>query len=97
MHGTSPLNDLIATLCREWLRAQVEMWNVAVPKVALHDPLNTAVLVEPDLCTYQEMRVEVDERGVPSEVDGPANVRVATGVDAGAARDHIVDTLPAAS
>jgi len=93
LHGTSPLNDMIATLCREWLRAQAEMWNVEDPRVALHDPLTTAVLVEPGLCTYREMRVEVDDRGVPSEVGGPANVRVATGVDAEAARDHILDTL----
>ena len=93
LEGTSPLNDVIATLCREWLRAQSELWNVEDPQVALHDPLTTAVLVEPGLCSYRELRVAVDERGVPVEVDGAANVRVATGVDADAARAHIVDTL----
>lgn len=93
LDGTSPLNDLIATLCREWLRAQVELWDIEDPRVSLHDPLTAAVLVEPGLCTYRDMRAEVDDRGVPSEVDGPPDLRVATGVDADAARVHILETL----
>lgn len=93
LEGAGPVNDLLAILCREWLRAQAELWDIENPRVALHDPLTTAVLVEPGLCRYRELRVEVDDRGVPSEVDGPANVRLATEVEAAAARDHILESL----
>ncbi len=77
----------------KWLRAQAELWKVEDPRVALHNPLTAAVLVEPGLCTYRELRMAVDDRGVPSEVDGPANVRLATGVDADAFQDHLMHTL----
>ncbi len=91
-----PLNHLLSVLCRQWLGAQEGLWGVAEPAVALHDPLTTAVLVEPDLCSWRSTRLEIDDNGAPTEVDGPANAKVATSVDAERARSHIVETLLAA-
>lgn len=88
-----PLLRSLAVLCRQWLITQRDRFEIERPIVALHDPLTTAILTEPGLCTYRGTRIAVDDRAEVSEIAGPANVRVATAVDADAARDHIMDIL----
>ncbi|MEL6982268.1 MAG: nucleoside hydrolase [Actinomycetota bacterium] len=62
-----PLNQTLAALCREWLRAQDEDHDFDDPRVILHDPLAAAVLVEPDLCQWVDRRITVDHRGNATE------------------------------
>lgn len=92
------LGRALAGLCREWLALQRERFGVEQPIVALHDPLTTAVLSEADLCRYRECRITVDDRAATTEASDPRGpvgtaVRVATAVDAEAARRHIMDVL----
>ena len=88
-----PLNRALATLCERWLVAQAEELGVEHPLVALHDPLTVAVLAEPGLCGFADQRIEVDDRGVTTVVDGAVNVTAATTVDADAANQHVMATL----
>ena len=37
-----------------------EVWFKNVPRICFHDPLAGAVIFEPDLCTYQDGRVDVE-------------------------------------
>ncbi|MGB5759047.1 MAG: nucleoside hydrolase [Acidimicrobiales bacterium] len=87
------LQRALAVLCRHWLTTQAEQFAIEHPVIALHDPLTAAILVEPDLCTYRPRRIEVDDRGATTEVEGAPNIRAATGVDAEATRRLIMDTL----
>jgi purine nucleosidase len=57
------LDRTLAALCREWLRAQGEDFDLPDPRVALHDPLTAAVLVRPELCRWSDRTVVVDDRG----------------------------------
>ncbi len=88
-----PLNRLLAALCREWLDAQRQLFNIDKPIVALHDPLTAAVLVEPALCGYADRRIEVDGAAVARDVDGPPNIRAAATVDTEAARANVMAVL----
>ena len=67
------LNRMLATLCREWLRAQKDDFDIPDPRVVLHDPLAAAVVVRPELCAWADRTITVDGRGQSTllDRDGP--------------------------
>ena len=91
-----PLSAALAVLCHRWLATQRDRFGSDEPIVALHDPLTTAVLVEPGLCSYRDCRIEVDDGANVTEVDGEANIRIATDVAPEAARRHIMTVVTGA-
>jgi purine nucleosidase len=92
----SEINQALAALCTEWLRFQVEGFKSAQPRVALHDPLTAATLVESGLCPFQLERIRVDARGGSEILEGEANIEVATDVDPARVREHLMETWLAA-
>lgn len=62
---------LDAATCRERFRggpldvvaAMAEVWFRSVQKITFHDPLAAACVFEPELCSYQEGKVEVELSG----------------------------------
>lgn len=88
-----PLTVSLASLCEGWLQAQRDLFDRDEPRVALHDPLTAAVLVEPDLCPLQPRSIAVGSRGETTIVDEAPNVSVAVDVDPRAARDHMMSIL----
>lgn len=93
LHAGDPLNQMVATLSQGWLDAQRDLFRRDEPRVALHDPLTAALLVEPTLCKVDERRIAFDADGVSSVERGDANAVAATTVDADATRDHLMGTL----
>lgn len=87
------LNAAVARQCRHWLDLQRERFGRDRPRVALHDPLTAAVLVESALCPFEARRVIVDDQGAAQLDVGDPNVEVATDVDPDAAREHLMSTL----
>ncbi|MDH3682526.1 MAG: nucleoside hydrolase [Acidimicrobiia bacterium] len=67
--GGDRLNQTLAALCREWLRAQDQDFDLPDPRVALHDPLTAAVLVRPELCRWSDRTITVDDRGRATLLD----------------------------
>ena len=88
----SPLIQALGVLSKHWLVALVERLGAKSPRVALHDPLAIATLVESSLCPFEPRSIEVDERGGTIHLDSPANAEVATSVDNDALRRHLMDT-----
>jgi len=86
------LAQALSVLCDEWLRAQRELFRAPRPRVALHDPLTAATLVEPALCPFEPRRIAVDGRGGSEVLEGPPNIAVATDVDNDALRSHLLET-----
>ena len=62
------------------------------PRVALHDPLTIAWLMEPAICSFESRRVDVDDKGNLNSVPGPANIEIATDVDNRVLREHLLET-----
>ena len=68
----------------------------------LHDPLAAALLIEPDLVTYETVHVDVELGGrltagatlmrTPTD-DAPANARVAISVDIARAEEFVIDRI----
>jgi purine nucleosidase len=87
-----PLGESLAVSCREWLRAQVERLGSKRALVALHDPLTAATMVHDGLCPFRACRIEIDDKGETREVEGAANVEVATDVDEAGTREHLMTT-----
>jgi purine nucleosidase len=83
----------LATLCEEWMRAQVERFGAKQGIVALHDPLAAATLVRDDLCPFESQCVEIDESAAVRINKGQPNIAVATDVDEAATRDHLMEVL----
>jgi len=81
----------LAALCEVWLTAQAEKLGAKRPRVALHDPLTAAVLVEPGLCPFEPRRIEVDEHGAARNGAGAPNVLAATDVDNEALCRHLME------
>lgn len=90
--GGDSLARALAALSEEWLRAQRERFASAQPRVALHDPLTAATLVEPELCSFAPHRIRTDDRGGSEILEGEPNVLVATDVDAEKLRMHLMET-----
>ena len=82
----------ISTLSAVWLDFLRDRFGREAPRVALHDPLTAAVLVEGGLCPFEEQRIRVDDAAVSEQVEGPANIRAATDVDVDKLRDHLMET-----
>jgi purine nucleosidase len=94
--GGDALACALAALCEVWLTVQVERFNSKRPRVALHDPLTAAVLVEPGLCPFATRCIQVDDHGAAHSAPGAPNVEAATDVDVAALRQHLMQTwLPA--
>ena len=89
--GGDPLCQALHRLCIEWLRAQEERLGFERPAVMLHDPLTAATLVRPELCSWAEQDVCVDDDARSTVGEGTA-LRVATEVDLPATRAHLLDT-----
>lgn len=87
------LARVLSVLCGHWLTAQRELLGSEKPGVALHDPLAAAILVEPDLCRFEQRRIAIDDNGATTPAVGPDNVDAAVDVEARAVRDHLMATL----
>ena len=61
------------------------------PRVALHDPLTVATVVEPELCRFESRQISVDEEGRTERVSGGASVEVAVSVENEALREHLME------
>jgi len=81
----------LSKLSAIWLEVQREFGSKE-PKVALHDPLTAAVLVETGLCRFAERSIAVDDAGATTEGKGAPNVRAALDVDNDSLRDHLMET-----
>lgn len=90
--GGDALARQIAALSSEWLDFQRTRFGAERPRVALHDPLTAAVLVEDGLCPFEERRIRVDDKAVAEDEPGEPNVSVATDVDTEALRNHLMET-----
>lgn len=86
-----PMAQMLSVLCGHWLDAQRTLFGRDEPRVALHDPLTAALLVEPDLCPVEDRSIEVDDHGAARAVHGDANVSAAYDVDPEAVRRHLMD------
>ena len=87
-----PLSRALFELCEVWCAAQVEKLGAKRGRVALHDPLTAAVLVEPALCPFEPRRVVVDDSGASKHEEGPPNLLAATDVDNKALCRHLMET-----
>jgi len=79
-------------LSRIWLETQARL-GFPHPRVALHDPLTLATLVEHDLCPTEPMRLSISADGKTRRHPGEANVEVAIDVDPERMRRLLMDTL----
>jgi purine nucleosidase len=89
--GANPLARALSSLCEEWLVALRDRLGARNPRVALHDPLTVAVLVEPELCPFESLEIRVDQEGRTERVSGGASVEVAIGVENEALREHLME------
>ena len=87
------LNQAVAVLCERWLDVQRDDWGRARPRIALHDPLTAAVLVDKELCRFEPMRLSAADDGSALDEPGTPNVELAVEVDAAAVRANIMGTL----
>ena len=90
--GGDALAQQISTLCTHWLDFLRARAGGKEPRVALHDPLTAATLVEAGLCPFEERRIRVDDGAATTVETGVANVEVATDVDTAALRQHLMET-----
>ncbi len=81
-----------AALCTHWLDFLRPHAGHGKPRVALHDPLTAAILVENGLCNFTERRVRLDEKAAAEIEPGEPNLLAATDVDVKALRDHLMAT-----
>jgi inosine-uridine nucleoside N-ribohydrolase len=86
------LAQMLSKLSTVWLDVLRTSISKAPPRIALHDPLTAATLVEPGLCHFEERRIEVDGVGASRPARGPDNIEAAIDVDNAALRDHLMKT-----
>jgi hypothetical protein len=60
------------------IQALYELWDKATP--ILFDPVAVALTVDESLATMEDLRLEVDDKGLTTVEKGKANARVATGL-----------------
>ena len=88
------LTAAISRLCVHWLELQQHTFDRAEPRVALHDPLTAAVLVEDSLCTFAPHSIAVDDQGATHHAGVDVHpVTAATDVDPEAVRRHLMSIL----
>jgi inosine-uridine nucleoside N-ribohydrolase len=90
--GGDALARALADLCQRWVAVQEKM-GFPKPGVCLHDPLTVALLVCPDLCPTEEMRLVISEDARARRTEGPPNARVAVAVDEERTRQLVLDTI----
>ncbi|MGH7174697.1 MAG: nucleoside hydrolase [Gemmataceae bacterium] len=66
------------TLLTYQIQALYQMWNAATP--TLYDPVAVMLCFDERLCTMEDLRLEVDDKGMTRAVKGAANARVATAI-----------------
>ena len=101
-----PLARAIGVILRQWTGVQKKLfssWGGPEPSefvAFLHDPLTVQALIDPAPLRFETLRIiPTIERGVLRTLEGPASaglgseMRVATGVEAVAAREAIVSRL----
>lgn len=81
----------LSELCGVWLEALRQHFKVPEPRVALHDPLTIATLVEDGLCRFAQVELQVDDEGRTTRGAG-APAEVATDVDVEKTRLHLMET-----
>jgi inosine-uridine nucleoside N-ribohydrolase len=86
------LAQTLATLSREWLIVLRDKLGASKPRVALHDPLAIATLVQPDLCPFERRQIRVDTQGFTHRESAGATVSVAVDVDRTTLRSHLMET-----
>ncbi|MFP6664789.1 MAG: nucleoside hydrolase [Deltaproteobacteria bacterium] len=89
----SALPQKLAELAGIWLDFLREKMGRGEPRVALHDPLTAAILVDAGLSSFTEKRIRTDARAASFAEAGPANISVATDVDNDALRHELMETL----
>jgi purine nucleosidase len=86
------LSRALAVLSEEWLGVQAERLHAKHPRVALHDPLTLATLVEDTLCSFSAAEVEVNDAGATKHLPGGAPIEAAVAVDVPRVREHLMET-----
>ncbi|HTU90802.1 MAG TPA: nucleoside hydrolase [Gemmataceae bacterium] len=66
------------TLLTYQIQALYQMWNAATP--TLFDPVAVMLCFDERFCTMEDMRIEVDDKGMTREVKDAAKARVATAI-----------------
>jgi len=92
LSGGDALAQMLSKLSAVWLDVLRTRMGADSPRIALHDPLTAATLIEPDLCRFEERRIEVDGVGASRPASGPDNIEAAIDVDNAALRDHLMRT-----
>ena len=90
--GGDELAQSLSKLSAIWLEVQRTGLGSKRPKVALHDPLTAATLVETGLCHFEERCITVDDTGASAPGTGADNAEAAIDVDNDALRDHLMAT-----
>ena len=106
LEGAGPLARAIGSMLRVWTGVQKKLfsaWGGPEPRdfvAFLHDPLTVQALIDPAPLHFETLRiVPTIERGILRTIEAPAGstlgtvMRVATRVDAAAAREAIVSRL----
>jgi inosine-uridine nucleoside N-ribohydrolase len=66
------------TLLTYQVQALYQMWDKATP--TLFDPVAAALCFDERFCTMEDLRLQVDDKGMTRAVEGKANARVATAI-----------------
>jgi inosine-uridine nucleoside N-ribohydrolase len=85
------LAQQLSTLCNEWLSFLRQRSGGREPRVALHDPLTAATLMEDELCPFADQRIRVDDGAASHREAGPPNICAATDVDNDALCLHLME------
>ena len=73
----SPLTDQLTLLYHQWIGNT----DNHTPTPTLFDPVAAAYAVRPELCPAKPLRLEVDDKGSTTPVDGAPNAQVCLALD----------------
>lgn len=82
-------DEALARLCDEWLTGQRDRMGSKRPRIALHDPMTLACLVEPGLCEFESIRGTSDERRFGRETADGGEIELAVSCDPETVRAHL--------
>jgi len=83
------LSDQLAILFHQWLSGNE--WKMTEP--VLYDPLTVATILKPELCQWESLHLDVDEKGYSRVGQGGANAKVCTKSDAKAFLGLFIERL----
>ena len=83
------LSDQLAILYHQWLSGNE--WKLSEP--VLYDPLTVATILKPELCQWESLHLDVDEKGYSRPGQGAANAKVCTKSDAKAFLELFTERL----